>query len=453
VAAAVAVGVLVAAGDGCAADGGADDGLTFWTPHVTPDRLARQEATAARFTEATGIAVEVVPMAAADQNQALVTGAVSGDVPDVVLIGPDQAAAWSAQGLLDTGVAADLLAELGPETFSARAVEMVTVDGVPAAVPSDGWGQVLVYRTDLLAAAGVAPPTTTAEAADAAERLDVGGVAGIALGTRPGDPFTTQTLEALLLAGGCELVDAAGEVALDSPACVRALADYQRLAAASVEGEQDVETTRAAYLAGDAAMLFWGSHVFDELAGLAPDFPPTCAPCAADPRFLAANSGFTTALGGPGGGPGAQYGLTLNLGVPRGADADGARRFAAFLLGEGYLESLGVSPEGRVPMRAGTPEDPDAFAAGWAELPSGEDPANRVPLAEVYGADAVDRIVAGAQDFRRWGYGTDDAALAGALAAQHALAREVAPLFDGADPAEVAARLAEAAEDVRADLR
>src|SRR5690606_38173130 len=109
---------------------------------------------------------------------------------------PDQAAAWHAQGLLDTEVPAEVVESLGPATFSGRAMDMVTPDGGPVAVPSDGWGQVLVYRTDLFEEAGLEPPETLADVAQAAEVLDTEGRAGIVLGTAPGAPFTTQTLEA-----------------------------------------------------------------------------------------------------------------------------------------------------------------------------------------------------------------------------------------------------------------
>ncbi|GAB3205135.1 ABC transporter substrate-binding protein [Marinactinospora thermotolerans] len=436
----------------CAGGGDDEDGaLTFWTSHVTPDRIAQQEATAHRFTQETGIAVNVVPMAAADQNQALVTGAASGDVPDVVMLAPDQAAAWSRQGLLDTEVATATVERLGRATFNERALEMVTVDGTIAAVPSDGWGQVLLYREDLFAAAGLEPPETLHDVAAAAEALDTDGVAGIVLGTKPGDPFTTQTLEALLLANGCRLTDGAGEISLGSPACVEGLELYARLAAASVPGDQDVESTRAAYLAGESAMLFWGTHIFDELAGLAPDFPPTCDECARDPRFLADNSGVALLADGARGG-GGQYGVTLNLGVPHGADTAKARRFIEFLLGDGYLETLGVSPEGRVPMRSGTPEEPSAFTDAWADLPTGESEETRTPLSRVYDEATISAILDGAGSFQRWGYGGPDAVLAGSLASQNALVQELGTLLSGGDAREYAEDMTRIAEEVRTDI-
>ena len=68
------------------------------------------------------------------------------------------------------------------------------------------------------------------------------------------------------------MVDDGGRVALDSPACVAAFAFYDDLIRNhSVAGAQDVDTTRATYFAGKAAMVIWSSFILDELAGLVPD--------------------------------------------------------------------------------------------------------------------------------------------------------------------------------------
>src|SRR5665648_486124 len=142
--------------------------IVFWTPQVTPDRLDAQEQIAAAFEDETGIAVEVVPLGAADQNQALVTGAASGDVPDVILHAPDQTAAWRDQGLLDTELAQSIVDELGVDTFNERALEFVSLAGEIGAVPSDGWVHLITYRADLFEAAGVDVPTNLDELADAA---------------------------------------------------------------------------------------------------------------------------------------------------------------------------------------------------------------------------------------------------------------------------------------------
>ena len=444
-----AAAALLLAAAGCTFGGG-EDVLTVWTPYGAPERLAQQQATADRFTEESGIEVEVVPMAAADQNRSLASGAAAGDVPDLVLAGPEQVAVWSAEGLLDTEVPGEVLDALGPETFDERAVAMASPNGTLAAVPSDGWGQVLVYRTDLFEAAGLAPPESTEDAARAAEALNTDGVAGIVLGTRPGDPFTAQTLEALLVGSGCALVDADGAVALESPECTAGIESYGRMADASVQGDQDAASARDAYLAGEAAMVLWSSHLLGPIAGAAPDTPPSCDECDADPSFLAENSGVVGALRTPQGDT-AQYGRTLNLAVPSAGDTAAAQQYAEFLLHGGYEESLAIAPEGRVPMRSGTPADPDRFTSAWEAMPAGGNGAQPAPLSDSYDPATVQAVADGAESFQRWGAGDDaeHAAFAGALAAESTLAQEVPPLFGNGDPAPVARNMARSAAQVQ----
>src|SRR5699024_12288385 len=70
----------------------------------------------------------------------------------------------------------------------------------------------------------------------------------------PPSAISTLSLhDALPISNDCQLFTGA-DVTLDSPECVNALGEYQAIVAESVGGEQDVESTRAAYLSGDAAM-------------------------------------------------------------------------------------------------------------------------------------------------------------------------------------------------------
>jgi multiple sugar transport system substrate-binding protein len=62
----------------------------------------------------------------------------------------------------------------------------------------------------------------------------------------------------------------------------------------SVPGNQDADTTRATYFAGNAAMVVWSSFLLDELAGLRKDALPTCPQCKKDPQWLAKNTGILT---------------------------------------------------------------------------------------------------------------------------------------------------------------
>ncbi|MEU4388792.1 extracellular solute-binding protein [Promicromonospora sp. NPDC023805] len=436
-----AAATLLAACGPSAEQEGPAEAITFWTPQSTPERVAAQEAVAARFTEETGIEVDVVPLAAADQDQALVTGAASGEVPDVILAGASQITSWQAQGLLDTDVVQEAMDTLDPATFNENALGAVTVqtDGqsTVAAVPSDGWVHLIAYRTDLLEEAGVEVPTSVAELAEAATTVeDELGITGIALGTQSGTASGTEGIESIFQSAGCELVSD-GEVTIDSSECTEAAGYFKELRDSSVAGDYDVESARAAYMAGDAAMLLFSTHILDELANLDEAVPPSCEQCADEPAFLAENSDFITVLdeSHP-----AQFGATLAYAVPARANADEARQYIEFVMGEGYADTLAVATEGRLPLRTGTPENPTEFLDAWGGLGFG--PKVESSVAEVYGDDLVTAMGEGMAAVSRWGQGTPDATLAGLVATQGTLAQQLDPLYRGTDPAEVTQQMA-----------
>ncbi|TDD19172.1 ABC transporter substrate-binding protein [Nonomuraea diastatica] len=420
--------------------------LTFWTPHTTPDRLAVQQSVAAKFTSKTGIKVEVVPLESKQASQSLVTGAASGTLPDVILYSPNLIAAWNAQGLMDTEAPRQIVDELGADTFTESAIRMATVGGKLGAVPSDGWGHVISYRKDLFKSAGLEAPESVEDIVTAAQKLAKDGVRGIAMGTQPGDGYTGEGLESLLQAAGCQLVTN-GTVAIDSPECVTGLDAVQKLGAAAGTGELDVGAARAAYLAGDAAMLLFSSHIVDEVAGLDKDNPVTCQECKKDATYLAENTGFVTALG-----TAPQYGQTSNYAIPRGASVENAKKFVSFAMSEGYVEMLSTAAEGRIPMRPGPAKGSTEYLDAWADLPVGNDPATKKSIKAVYGEDVVDQLAKGAASFGRWGWGTDDATLAGVVFSQGTLSKELGPLFSGTSPADVAKKMAAEVDSVKQDL-
>jgi len=167
------------------------------------------------------------------------------------------------------------------------------------AVPSDGWGQLLIYRRDLFAAAGLRAPRTLEDVRRAARRLHGDRVAGITLATAPSH-FTAETFEHVALAAGCQLVGDGDDVTLRSPECEYAFALYLDLArTASVKGRQDVDTTRDTYFAGRAAMVFWSPFLLDAMAGLRDDAVPDCTECLRDTAYLARKSGLVGRWPGP----------------------------------------------------------------------------------------------------------------------------------------------------------
>ncbi len=282
-------------------------------------------------------------------------------------------------------------------------------------MPSDGWGQLLVYRRDLFDKAGLDAPTTYDKIQQAAQALNgKNGVAGITLATAPGSSFTEQTFEYLAQANGCELVGNDKKVTLDSPQCVRTFDFYSNLAKNySVKGNQTDDSTRATYFAGKAAMIIWSSFILDEMAGLRKDALPSCPECKSVPSFLAQNSGIVTSIQGPDGKEPSSYGEIVSFATTTSAPKDSAAKFIEYMMSDAYLQWLGIAPEGKVP-------DPAGHQAGRHVVPGGVAEAqgrrrHKAPLSDFYDPDVLKAVQEAPETFNRWGLPQGQGALVGAM--------------------------------------
>jgi multiple sugar transport system substrate-binding protein len=430
--------------------------IKFWSTETQPERLAITQGIIDEFTAATGIAVQLT---ATDEDQLpelMITNAASGTLPDVVFHPIDFTIGWAGQGLLNTEAANEVVNNLDPGTFSTGALALATVDGTVAAVPSDGWGQLLVYRKDLFDAAGLAAPNTFENILAAAEALHDPGndFYGITASNDGGAVFTQQTYEHFALANGCQLVDSSGTVTLDSANCVESIDFYTSLLDNySPPGLQDVVSTRATYFAGQAAMIVWSPFILDEMAGLRDAAFPSCPECEADPAFLAKNSALMPAFSGPSGSMSAQYGQISYMGLGNTGDAErtvAAQAFVEYWLSDGYLGWLSTSPEGKFPMRRGTTENPTLFLEGWAQLETGVD--RRAPLSDFYPEEVLTALIQGTEGFDRWGFVQGEGELVTAVYQTLPVPRAIVDVLDGSLTAEEAAVETQAAAEAELAL-
>ena len=205
--------VLLVTAVGCGGGGGkkdSGDSLTFWTAEDNPDRVKATQAIVDRFTQQTNIKVKLVAIGEDQLASQVSSASAAGTLPDVLAAASlGFVHSLAADNITDPDAAAAVINTLGRQTFSRRALSLVEANGKPVAVPSDSWTQLLVYRTDLFAKAGLAAPTTFEAIRAAAAKLKGSGVAEIVAATKP-DSFTQQTFEYLAVANHCQLVDQAG---------------------------------------------------------------------------------------------------------------------------------------------------------------------------------------------------------------------------------------------------
>lgn len=424
----------------------------MWTAEDNADRVKAMEAIAAGYTEQTGTAIKIVPVAEDQMASQVAAAAAAEDLPDVFsAVSLGTAYSLAADGITSPAAATSVINTLGPDTFSPRALELVKVGDEYVSVPSDSWLQLLLYRKDLFEKAGLEPPTTVQGMVDAAKALNDGSLAGIVASTGPADSFTQQTFEDVALANGCQVVDDAGAVTIDSPQCVETFAAYaDMIANGSVAGIQDADTTRAAYFAGNAAMMIWSSFILDEMAGLRNDALPTCPECEADPLFLANNTGIVTALEGAGG-ESALFGEMVSFAIAEGDQSAAAESFVEYMMGEGYVDWLALAPEGKFPTRLGTAENPTEYADAWQTLSTGVD--TKAPLSELYSAEVLAALTSGVDSMTRWGFPQGQGQLVGPLLVELPVPAALAQVIDGTlTPEEGAAEAKAQIEEILASL-
>jgi len=428
--------------------------IVFWSTENQPARAQKTQAIIQKFTEKTGIGVNLVLVDENNIDSLMAANQAAGTMPDVVFFPLDFAAAWYAQGVLDADAATQAINDLDAGTFSQGALNMVkTKDGKFMAVPSDGWGQLLIYRQDWFDELGLDAPTTYDKILNAAKVIqEKKGVTGIMAGTDPGQVFTQQSFEHFALANGAQVVDADGNVTVDTPEMLQAFKFYTDLM--KEYGPGDTATywlqSRAAYFAGQAGMVVWSPFILDEMAGLRDSVLPNCPECKEDPAYLAKNSGVVPAFSGPMDGP-SQYGQVSYMGITTGAKKDAAIQFVEFWLSDGYLDWLGVAPEGKFPMRRGTPDDPNKYITGWGELPAGVD--RKAPLNQFYSEEVLNTIIQGANNFDRWGFAQGQGELVGAIYSELPFPQAIADVIEGNMTAEEAIKELQATvEDIKAGL-
>lgn len=425
-----------------------DKSITVWIQEDLPDRVKATQAIVDDFTQQTGIKVKLVAVAEDQFNQLLTSDAAAGKLPDVVgALALPGVQTMATNKLVDTDAVDKVIKDLDPATFSDKALNLTSDGRTHVAVPSEAWTQLLVYRKDLFDKAGLPAPTSYDAITKAAKTLDSPSTAGFVGATAPGDAFTEQTFEAAALGNNCQLVDGGGNVTIDSPQCVDSLSWYGDLIKNySVPGAQDVDTTRAQYFAGKAAMFIWSTFVLDEMAGLRNDALPNCPECKKDPAFLAKNSGVVTSIQGPDSSQPAVFGEVTSWTITAGSATDPATKFVEYMMKDGYLPWIKIAPEGKVPVRLGPTSGSTEYSDAWAHMKVGVD--KKAPLSQFYSKDVLDQLAKAPTELSRWGL-PGQGALIGALQGEQPVATTVNDVTNGTDPQDAANKLAEDVKSIQ----
>jgi multiple sugar transport system substrate-binding protein len=395
--------------------------------------MAIQKDLTKRFTAMTDIEVEVVPVDESELSTRVVAAAAANALPDMIFVSLDYIVSWAEEGILDPQAATSVIEELEVNSFASGPLDLAAVQGGWAAVPVDGWGQLLLFRKDLFAARAsevlLGTPDTWESVLAAAQALhNPPKIWAIAVGTDPTQVYMQQVLEQFALSNGARLVNPkTGEVDLDTPEFIQTLKFYKRLADFTPPGDIYWRQTREDYFGGRVAMVLWSPYILDELAGLRDSTPVTVKGLT---KPLNEMTGIVTAFQGPLGTMPVQWGQVSYFGITVGAN-DNALRLAEFLLEDGYLDWLSMAPEGKFPLRP-------QFVDGWKQLEIGVD--RKAKISDLYSDEVIDSIIGGIDNFDRWGFSAGKGACIGKIYATKELIRLMRRYLDGEMTAEVAAQ-------------
>jgi multiple sugar transport system substrate-binding protein len=360
--------------------------VEFWTTDNEADRVEVYEQVAARFMEANpDVDLRIVPIEEAGVSQRISTAQGANRLPDIVRMGVERVAAFSAEGILDQDAAEAVISSVGEDDFRASPLEMITdpSTGQYAAVPYDGWLQAIWYRQDVFDELGLEPPITWEDIQTTCETLPGTGnlLYGITLGTDPGQNYGHQVFEQVAISNDAWPFDEDGNVTMNTPEMIEALDFYTSLQDCAAPGPQYWRGARENYELDQSGMLFYSTYIMDDLVEGSGLEGGGNVEIAVDD--LAAETGFAPDMQGPNGS--ATYGQLVTLAIMEGADPV-AQDVVEFFLTEGYADIIALEPFGKVPVLESAVEP-------WK---------TSSPYFENFSDEALDQIANGYDTMQRW---------------------------------------------------
>ncbi|WIE74755.1 sugar ABC transporter substrate-binding protein [Curtobacterium sp. MCSS17_007] len=228
-AAALTVTGLTACSSGSSGSSGDSKTLTYWASNQGTSLQNDKEVLTPvleKFTEETGIKVDLQVIGWNDLQNKIQTAVTSGQGPDVVNIGNTWATSLQATGAFQEFGDAEMKAIGGADKFGKVALSTGGAPGeTVTSVPLYGLAYGLYYNKQMLADAGITPPTTWEEMVEDAKKLTADGKYGFSLA---GGSYTENSHFAFINSAqnGGEWFDEDGKPTFTSKANVEGIKRY-----------------------------------------------------------------------------------------------------------------------------------------------------------------------------------------------------------------------------------
>ncbi|AKO93167.1 ABC transporter substrate-binding protein [Priestia filamentosa] len=239
--------------------------IEFMHSSVEQERLDVIDKLVAKFEEENPmIKIKQVPVEEDTYNTKVVTLASAGELPAVIEVGQDYAKVMDKDQLIDKDSVANILDQVGKENYYEGALNLVkTEDGKSfTGVPLSGWVQGIWYNKKMLAEKNFKEPKNWDDVLTIAKAFTdkSNKKYGIALPTIEG-AFSEQAFSQFALSNNANVLDAKGNLTINTLEMKEALEFYKELSDYTMPGSNDTTEVKDAFMNGTAPMAVYSTYI------------------------------------------------------------------------------------------------------------------------------------------------------------------------------------------------
>ncbi|MBC1558872.1 ABC transporter substrate-binding protein [Listeria booriae] len=239
--------------------------IEFMHSSVEKERLDVIKELVAKFEkENPNIKVKQVPVEEDAFNTKVVTLARSGKLPAVLEVSQDFAKVMVKDKLIDEDAVKDVIQKVGEDSYYEGALNLTrSEDGKSyIGVPLTGWVQGIWYDKKALAAANFEEPKNWNDILTIAKHFTnkSNKKYGIAIPTAEG-AMAEQAFSQFALSNKANVLDAKGNITIDTKEMNQALTFYQELSKYTMPGSNDVTEIKDAFMNGTVPMAIYSTYI------------------------------------------------------------------------------------------------------------------------------------------------------------------------------------------------
>ncbi|MBC6316416.1 extracellular solute-binding protein [Listeria grandensis] len=258
--------VILAACGGSSGNGD-DKAVTIEFMHssVEKERLDVIKKLVSKFEkENPNIKVKQVPVEEDAFNTKVVTLARAGVLPEVLEVSQDFAKVMDKDKLIDQAAVKDVIQKVGEDSYYEGALNLVRSENGKSyiGVPLTGWVQGIWYDKKALAAANFKEPENWNDILTIAKHFTnkADKKYGIAIPTAEG-AMAEQAFSQFALSNEANVLDAKGNITIDTKEMKQALTFYKELSKYTMPGSNDVTEIKDAFMNGTAPMAMYSTYL------------------------------------------------------------------------------------------------------------------------------------------------------------------------------------------------